>query len=65
VTLRVFWLVVGTRVAYWAAVLGALLWAPQRSHFPSATAYGAGSDFVFGAFAQRDANWFLAIAYNG
>lgn len=64
-TLRVFWLVVGTRVAYWAAVLGALLWAPQRSHFPSATAYGAGSDFVFGAFAQWDANWFLAIADNG
>lgn len=53
------------RVAYWAAVLGALLWAPQHSSFPSARAYGPGSDFVFGAFAQWDANWFVGIADHG
>jgi hypothetical protein len=60
-----FWIVVATRVAYWGAVLVALLWAPLRSGFPDAKAYGARSDFVFGAFDQWDANWFLRIAHHG
>jgi hypothetical protein len=57
--------VVGTRVGYWAAVLAALLWAPIRSGFPAHGAYGARSDFIFGAFDQWDANWFLRIAQHG
>jgi hypothetical protein len=60
-----FWLVVGTRLACWAAVLVALLWDPLRSGFPPFRAYGARSDFVFGAFAQWDAGWFLRIAAHG
>lgn len=60
-----FWLVVGTRLACWAAVLVALLWAPLRSGFPAFRAYGARTDFVFGAFAQWDAGWFLRIAAHG
>ena len=60
-----FRLVVGIRIAYWLVVLLALLWAPIRTAFPTATAYGSRSDFVFGAFAQWDANWFLRIADHG
>ncbi len=63
--LRAFWIVVATRIAYWAAVLVALLWAPLRTGFPGAKAYGARTDFVFGAFDQWDANWFLRIAHHG
>jgi Mannosyltransferase (PIG-V) len=58
-------LVVGTRLAYWAAVLVALLWEPIRYGFPRYHAYGARSDFVFGAFAQWDVDWFLRIAAHG
>src|SRR5947199_9787537 len=43
----------------------ALLWAPLRSSFPPARAYGARTDFIFGAFDQWDANWFLRIARHG
>jgi mannosyltransferase PIG-V len=60
-----FWLVVGTRLACWAAVLVALLWDPLHSGFPTFRAYGARSDFVFNAFAQWDAGWFLRIAAHG
>jgi hypothetical protein len=60
-----FRLVVAVRLVYWLAVLIALLWAPVRTHFPTARAYGSRSDFVFGAFAQWDANWFLEIAGHG
>ena len=60
-----FGLVVGTRIAYWAAVLVALLVAPLRAGFPLYHAYGPRTDFVFGAFAQWDANWFLRIAAHG
>jgi hypothetical protein len=62
---RPFWLVVATRVGCWAAVLVALLWAPLRSGFPAHKAYGARTDFIFGAFDQWDANWFLRIAQHG
>ena len=60
-----FWIVVATRVGCWAAVLVALLWAPLRSGFPEHTAYGRRTDFIFGAFDQWDANWFLRIAQHG
>jgi hypothetical protein len=63
--MRAFWVVVATRAGYWAAVLVALLWAPIRAGFPVHEAYGARSDFVFGAFDQWDANWFLRIAQHG
>jgi mannosyltransferase PIG-V len=62
---RPFWVVVATRAGYWAAVLVALLWAPIRAGFPGHEAYGARSDFIFGAFDQWDANWFLRIAQHG
>jgi hypothetical protein len=62
---RAFWIVVATRVAFWAAVLVALLWAPLHAGFPAAKAYGARTDFVFGAFYQWDATWFLRIAQHG
>jgi Mannosyltransferase (PIG-V) len=62
---RPFWVVVATRVGCWAAVLVALLWAPLRSGFPGHKAYGARTDFVFGAFDQWDASWFLRIAQHG
>jgi hypothetical protein len=42
-----------------------LLWAPIRSGFPAHAAYGRRTDFVFGAFDQWDANWFLRIAQHG
>jgi Mannosyltransferase (PIG-V) len=57
--------VVATRVGYWAAVLVALLWAPIRTGFPVHAAYGRRTDFIFGAFDQWDANWFLRIAQHG
>jgi mannosyltransferase PIG-V len=57
--------VIAIRAGYWAAALVALLWAPLRSGFPGRGAYGARSDFVFGAFDQWDANWFLRIAQHG
>ena len=60
-----FWVVVAIRAGYWAAVLVALLWAPLRSGFPVHRAYGARTDFIFGAFDQWDANWFLRIAQHG
>jgi hypothetical protein len=60
-----FWLVVGIRSAFWLATLVALIWAPLRSGFPTWSAYGRRSDFVFGAFAQWDSNWFLGIAAHG
>ena len=60
-----FWVVVATRAGCWAAVLVALLWAPLRSGFPEHTAYGPRTDFIFGAFDQWDANWFLRIAQHG
>jgi hypothetical protein len=63
--MRPFWVVVATRVGCWAAVLVALLWAPLRSGFPAHKAYGARTDFIFGAFDQWDANWFLRIAQHG
>jgi hypothetical protein len=62
---RPFWVVVATRVGCWAAVLAALLWTPLRSGFPGHTAYGARTDFIFGAFDQWDASWFLRIAQHG
>ena len=46
-------------------MLVALLWDPLRSGFPVFRAYGARTDFVFGAFAQWDAGWFLRIAAHG
>jgi hypothetical protein len=64
-SLRPFWIVVGTRLGCWAAVLVALLWAPLRSGIPSFEAYGARTDLIFGAFAQWDAGWFLRIAAHG
>jgi Gpi18-like mannosyltransferase len=57
--------VVAVRTACWAAVLVALLWAPLQAGFPEHDAYGARSDFIFGAFDQWDANWFLRIAEHG
>jgi len=60
-----FWVVVATRVGCWAAVLVALLWAPLRSGFPEPRAYGPRTDFIFGAFDQWDAGWFLRIAQHG
>src|ERR1700704_5730789 len=63
--MRAFWVVVATRAGYWAAVLVALLWAPIRAGFPVHEAYGARTDFIFGAFDQWDANWFLGIAQHG
>lgn len=60
-----FWVVVATRVGCWAAVLVALLWAPLRSGFPEHNAYGPHTNFIFGAFDQWDANWFLRIAQHG
>ena len=60
-----FGLIVAVRAACWAAVLVALLWAPLRAGFPEHRAYGARSDFIFGAFDQWDANWFLRIAQHG
>jgi hypothetical protein len=60
-----FGLVVGTRIAYLAATLVALLWAPLRTGFPLYHAYGARSDFAFGAFEHWDADWFLRIARDG
>jgi hypothetical protein len=60
-----FGVVVAVRAACWAAVLVALLWAPLRAGFPEHKAYGARSDFIFGAFDQWDANWFLRIAQHG
>jgi hypothetical protein len=63
--MRPFWVLVAARTGYWAAVLVALLWAPIRSGFPSHGAYGARTDFIFGAFDQWDANWFLRIAQHG
>ena len=57
--------VVAVRVSYWATVLVALLWAPLRSGFPGHQAYGRRTDFIFGAFDQWDANWFLRIAQHG
>jgi Mannosyltransferase (PIG-V) len=63
--MRPFCVVVATRAVYWAAVLTALLWAPIHSGFPGPEAYGARTDFIFGAFEQWDANWFLRIAQHG
>ena len=63
--MRPFWVVVATRVGCWSAVLVALLWAPIRSGFPAHEAYGARTDFIFGAFDQWDATWFLRIAQHG
>jgi len=60
-----FGLVVGTRIAYWVAALVALLWAPLTSGFPLYDAYGARSDFIFGAFEKWDADWFLRVASHG
>jgi hypothetical protein len=64
-SLRPFWIVVGLRLGCWAAVLVALLWAPLRSGIPTFKAYGARTDFIFDAFAQWDAGWFLRIAAHG
>jgi hypothetical protein len=63
--MRPFWVVIAMRAGCWSAVLVALLWAPIRSVFPEHNAYGARTDFVFGAFDQWDANWFLRIAQHG
>jgi hypothetical protein len=63
--MRPFWVVVATRVGCWSAVLVALLWAPIHSGFPAHEAYGARTDFIFGAFDQWDATWFLRIAQHG
>jgi hypothetical protein len=63
--MRALWIVLATRVGCWAAVLVALLWAPLHSGFPAHNAYGARTDFVFGAFDQWDATWFLRIAQHG
>ena len=54
-----------TRLGCWASVFVALLWAPLRSGFPGHTAYGARTDFIFGAFDHWDASWFLRIAQHG
>lgn len=63
--MRPFRVVVATRVGCWSAVLVALLWAPLHAGFPEHKAYGARTDFIFGAFDQWDANWFLRIAQHG
>ena len=63
--MRPIGVVVAIRISYWATVLVALLWAPLRSGFPPYKAYGARTDFIFGAFDQWDANWFLGIAQHG
>ena len=56
---------VAIRVAFWLGAAATLIWAPAPDRRLIGSAYGPASDFLFRAFAQWDARWFLQIAEHG
>jgi len=64
--LEPFWVLVGIRAVFWTGAILALLWmpAPVAGGNPVFRAYEARSDLVFGALAEWDSGWYVAIAEN-
>ena len=61
-----FWTLVWIRLAFWAATVVGLLWAPIRGDaIPPFAVHEAHADLVFDALTQKDAQWFLHIAQFG
>jgi hypothetical protein len=61
-----FWTLIWIRLAFWAATVLTLLWAPIRGDaIPPFGVHQAHADLVFDALTQKDAQWFLHIAEVG
>jgi hypothetical protein len=65
--LQPFWTLVAIRAVFWVGAILAFLWSPSpvAGGNPVFRAYEARSDLVFGALAEWDSGWYVAIAEHG